>query len=101
MPPINCLAQEGMMFTEAHATYAQYYLSRYGLLGGWYPFRTDVSVWPDEPVIDADRMIIASLLKIQGYRTAIVGKWYLGFTNPLQQIDRIPSSLCWGGLTQV
>lgn len=78
-PNIDRLAQEGMRFTDAHAPGALCHPSRYGLLTGRYPFRTDVSVWPTQPVIAPGRMTIASLLKSRGYRTAMVGKWHLGF----------------------
>jgi arylsulfatase A-like enzyme len=49
------------------------------LLTGRYPFRTDVSVWPRQALIEEDRMTIASLLKSGGYRTVMIGKWHLGF----------------------
>ena len=78
-PHIDGLAREGIRFMDAHAPGALCHPSRYGLLTGRYPFRTDTSVWPNEPVIEEGRMTIASLLKSQGYRTAMVGKWHLGF----------------------
>ncbi len=78
-PHIDRLAREGLRFTDAHAPGALCHPSRYGLLTGCYPFRTDVSVWPRQPVIREGRMTIASLLKSRGYRTAMVGKWHLGF----------------------
>lgn len=78
-PHIDRLAREGMRFTDAHAPGPLCHPSRYGLLTGRYPFRTDVSVWPKKPLIAAGQMTIASLLKSQGYRTAMVGKWHLGF----------------------
>jgi len=78
-PNIDALARDGMRFTDAHAPGAVCHPSRYGLLTGCYPFRTDVSVWPRKPVIDRGQMTIASLLKSRGYRTAMVGKWHLGF----------------------
>ncbi|SHF69747.1 Arylsulfatase A [Fodinibius roseus] len=78
-PHLDRLAQEGMRFTDAHAPGAVCHPSRYGLLTGRYPFRTNTGVWPNEPVIDEDRMTIASLLQSEGYRTAMVGKWHLGF----------------------
>ncbi len=78
-PHIDRLAREGMRFTDAHAPGAVCHPSRYGLLTGRSPFRTDVSAWPNRPLIDEGRPTIASLLKSQGYRTAIVGKWHLGF----------------------
>lgn len=78
-PHIDELAREGIRFTDAHAPGAVCHPSRYGLLTGRYPFRTDTSVWPDEPVIEEDRMTIASLMRSRGYHTAMVGKWHLGF----------------------
>lgn len=87
-PNIDGIARDGMRFTDAHAAGALCHPSRYGLLTGRYPFRTDVSVWPDRPVIDADRVTVPSMLRSRGYRTAMVGKWHLGFMengyqNPL------------------
>ncbi len=78
-PNVDRLAREGMRFTDAHAAGPLCHLSRYGLLTGRHPFRTDVSVWRREAVIDQDRVTIASLLRSKGYRTAMVGKWHLGF----------------------
>jgi arylsulfatase A len=78
-PHIDGLAEEGLRFMDAHAPGAVCHPSRYGLVTGRYPFRTDTSVWPEEPVIEEGRMTIASLLRSQGYWTAMVGKWHLGF----------------------
>jgi len=78
-PHIDRLAREGMRFTDAHASGPLCHQSRYGLLTGRYPFRTDVSRWPKHPLIESGQTTIASLLKSQGYHTAMVGKWHLGF----------------------
>jgi arylsulfatase A len=78
-PHMDRLAREGLRFTDAHAPGTLCHPSRYGLLTGRYPFRTDVSIWPTRPIIEADRMTLASLLKSQDYQTAMVGKWHLGF----------------------
>jgi len=78
-PNIDRLAREGMRFTNAHAPGALCHPSRYGLLTGRYPFRTNTNVWPEQPVIKEGRMTLASLLQSEGYRTAMVGKWHLGF----------------------
>ena len=78
-PNIDSLARDGMRFTNAHAPGPLCHMSRYGLMTGRYPFRTDVSVWPREPLIDPDQATLASLAKSQGYRTTMVGKWHLGF----------------------
>lgn len=78
-PNIDSIAREGMRFTDAHAPGPLCHMSRYGLLTGCYPFRTDVTRWPTEPLIEAGQTTIASLGKQHGYRTAMVGKWHLGF----------------------
>ncbi|QDT11747.1 Arylsulfatase precursor [Planctomycetes bacterium K23_9] len=78
-PNIDSLAAAGMKFTDAHAPGPLCHMSRYGLMTGRYPFRTNCGRWNKEPVIDAGQMTIASLLKSQGYRTSMVGKWHLGF----------------------
>ncbi|MCH7920640.1 MAG: sulfatase-like hydrolase/transferase [Planctomycetes bacterium] len=78
-PHIDSLAREGMRFTDAHAPGALCHPSRFGLLTGQYPFRTDVGQWRRRPTIKEGQTTIASLLRTQGYRTAMVGKWHLGF----------------------
>jgi arylsulfatase A-like enzyme len=78
-PNIDRLASEGMRFTDAHAPGPLCHPSRYGLITGQHPFRTDTSKWPKQPLIKQDQTTIASLLKTAGYRTAMVGKWHLGF----------------------
>ena len=66
-PHIDQLAKEGMRFTDAHAPGPLCHLSRYGLLTGRHPFRTDVSVWRRRAVIADGRVTIASLLQSRGY----------------------------------
>jgi arylsulfatase A len=78
-PNIDRLAREGMRFTDAHAPGPLCHPSRYGLITGRYPFRTDVSLWPKQPLIEKGQVTIASLLRDEGYHTAMVGKWHLGF----------------------
>ena len=78
-PNIDRLAREGMRFTDAHAPGPLCHPSRYGLMTGRYPFRTDISRWPKQPLIEKGQVTIASLLRDQGYHTAMVGKWHLGF----------------------
>jgi arylsulfatase A len=87
-PHINDIANEGMRFTDVHASGPLCHLSRYGLITGRYPFRTDVSVWRQQPTIEEDQLTVPKLLKTRGYHTAMVGKWHLGFQengyeNPL------------------
>lgn len=81
-PNIDRLASEGRRFTDAHSASAVCTPSRYALLTGEYPFRKNL--WgpvmnPSPLVVDLARTTVASLLKRQGYATACVGKWHLGF----------------------
>ncbi len=78
-PHIDRLAREGMRFTDAHAPGPLCHLSRYGLMTGRFPFRANPGQWSKKATIAADRMTVGSLSQSVGYRTAMVGKWHLGF----------------------
>jgi arylsulfatase A len=80
-PNMDQLAEEGVRFTDAHASSAVCTPSRYSILTGRYCWRTDLDgvVFDyEDPLIDEDRMTVASLLKNEGYATAAIGKWHLG-----------------------
>ncbi len=77
-PNIDRLAAEGARFTDAHAPGPWCVPSRYGLLTGRYPIRAQLN-WQERALLDPQQLTLASLLRRNGYRTACVGKWHLGF----------------------
>ena len=80
-PNIDQLAQSGIRFTNGYATSATCTPSRFSLLTGTYPWRNkNAKILPgDAPMlIDTTAATLASMLKKQGYRTGVVGKWHLG-----------------------
>lgn len=81
-PAIDAMVNEGITFSNAHASASVSTPSRYGLLTGRYAFRSEraaYGIWGfDEPVIESGRETLASLLKKAGYTTACIGKWHLG-----------------------
>ncbi|MDB4265387.1 arylsulfatase [bacterium] len=82
-PAADRLAKEGMIFTDAHSGSSVCTPTRYGLLTGRYSWRTRLQsgvVQGYEPcLIAADRPTVGTLLKSEGYHTAILGKWHLDF----------------------
>ncbi|WP_338868197.1 arylsulfatase [Spirosoma sp. SC4-14] len=81
-PAIDKLAAEGMRFTDAHSPSSVCTPTRYALLTGRYPWRSRLPVGVlrgySRTLIERDRPTVASLLKQNGYRTAVIGKWHLG-----------------------
>jgi arylsulfatase A len=80
-PNMDRLANEGVVFTDGHSSDAVCTPSRYSLLTGRYSWRTSLKkgvIGADGPcLIEKERMTIASLLKANGYSTAMIGKWHL------------------------
>jgi arylsulfatase A-like enzyme len=81
-PHIDQLAKEGVAFSEAFSSAGVSTPSRYGILTGRYCFRSPLKSGAinghGSPVIEKDRRTLATMLKEQGYSTAIIGKWHLG-----------------------
>ncbi|WP_422659385.1 sulfatase family protein [Paenibacillus sp. EC2-1] len=81
-PHIDRLAEEGRMYTDAHASSAVCTPSRYGVMTGRYCWRgkikSGVLHGHDASIIEKDRKTLPSYLKEHGYETACIGKWHLG-----------------------
>lgn len=91
-PNIDKLAAEGMRFTDAHSSSAVCTPSRYTILTGRYHWRTRlqkgiVGVF-GAPLITPDRLTVASMAKQNGYHTACIGKWHLGWDWPIPEEEK-------------
>jgi arylsulfatase A-like enzyme len=90
-PNIDRIADEGVMFTDAHSGCALCTPTRYGLITGrcyWRTPKRHSLVMPyDPPTIPPERLTIARMLKDAGYRTACVGKWHLGLWYREKKLD--------------
>ena len=88
-PNLDLLVSEGMSFTDAHSSSAVCSPTRYSLLTGRYNWRTPLQEWVlacyEPPLIREDRTTLPELLKTNGYSTACIGKWHLGWNWPGDQ----------------
>jgi len=99
-PFLDQLTREGISFGDAHSGSAVCTPTRYGVLTGRYSWRSRlkrgiVAQW-ERPLIEKDRLTLPAMLKKEGYHTACIGKWHLGwnwpkkgggFTTKLKDID--------------
>ena len=86
-PALDRMAAEGLRFTDGYANSALCSPSRFALITGRYQYRLRGGA--EEPLSPASRgkplglppehPTLPSLLRAAGYKTALVGKWHLGY----------------------
>ena len=89
-PHVNRLADEGIRFTNAHATASTSTPSRYAMLTGEYAWRrpgTDIAAGNAGMIIRPERFTMADMFKSVGYTTAALGKWHLGLGDKTAEQD--------------
>ncbi|WP_168432992.1 sulfatase family protein [Pontiella sulfatireligans] len=92
-PNIDKLARQGLRSENYYSAGSVCTPTRYSVLTGRYPFRKKeitTDQWKGYALIESERTTLANLFKRQGYKTAAVGKWHLGYGS-----EGVPD---WGGV---
>jgi arylsulfatase A-like enzyme len=87
-PSLDRMAAQGMRFTRAYSNSPVCSPTRFALITGRYQYRLRAAA--EEPLtgkfrgsttvgLPPEHPTLASLLKAAGYRTALIGKWHLGY----------------------
>jgi len=80
-PNLDLLAKQGALLNSYYSTQAVCSASRASILTGAYPNRIGFSgaLGPNSKKgINSNELLMSEMLKGQGYKTAIYGKWHLG-----------------------
>lgn len=92
-PNIDNLASNGVMYTDAHTSSSVCTPTRYSILTGRYNWRTrlksGVVSGYSKSLIKPNRTTVADFLKSNGYNTAFIGKWHLGWDWEITQPDSL------------
>lgn len=94
-PNLDRMAREGLRFTDFHSTGTVCSPSRAGLVTGRYQQRSGIdgviSADPDSAAyklgLDPKTPTFLSVLSKNGYRTAVFGKWHLGYREEFHPMN--------------
>lgn len=108
-PGIDRIARQGMRFTDAHSASSVCTPTRYALLTGRYAWRTRLQKGVlggkggqgGPPLIAKRTLTVGGLLQQQGYHTACIGKWHLGFQYEFPEGQKAISRKELGGTKSV
>ena len=92
-PNIDTLAGAGVRLTQGYANSCVCSPTRIGLITGRYQQRLPVGL--EEPInqptqdfrLPPGHPTLPSILKLAGYRTALIGKWHIGFNPAAGPLD--------------
>lgn len=94
-PNLDQLAAEGIRFSDAHSSSGICSPSRFALLTGTYHWRRQHGIVSSfgEPFFRDTDITLPQVLKDQGYATACIGKWHLGWdwefiNEPTGQVEQ-------------
>lgn len=92
-PFLDKMCRNGITFTDAHSNSSVSTPTRYGILTGRYSFRSTlkrgVLNGTSNHLIPKERATLASMLSKQGYQTACIGKWHLGWDWTMDENGQI------------
>jgi len=101
-PNLDKLASEGMRFTDAHSSSGICSPSRFALLTGTYHWRRQHGIVGafGKPFFKDSDITLPQVLKTQGYTSACIGKWHLGWD---WEFKNAPSGkvMQWGKMREV
>lgn len=103
-PHLDQLAREGMRFSDGHSSSGICTPSRYALLTGRYHWRKMHGIVHafGESVFDAEEQTLPEMLQEQGYYTACIGKWHLGWDwNAIRKHEAGPVTMDARGANQL
>lgn len=88
-PNMDRIAREGVRFTDGYASCPVCAPTRAGLLTGRYHQRYGFYTAADSRTgLPLEEVTLADLLGGAGYRTAIFGKWHLGYAEQFRPLER-------------